>query len=140
MFDTRLTVTNHERWGKLVKTWSTGKNYLEDDRTYPVPQSLEEFKTQLGWAQVGANVPANYKKLEIVVHPDGETLVIKLPPKDEIKKSEDHLTSGDNSYPIPEFYGRTLFGGKDPAGPRDREALLNLHAARIGDYTVSICV
>ena len=27
----RLQVTNHERWGKLVKTWATGTNYLEDD-------------------------------------------------------------------------------------------------------------
>ena len=26
----RMVVTNHERWGNLVKTWSTGKNYLED--------------------------------------------------------------------------------------------------------------
>jgi len=33
----RLVVTNHERWGNLVKTWSTGKNYLEDDNEYPLP-------------------------------------------------------------------------------------------------------
>ena len=24
----RLQVTNHERWGNLVKTWATGNNYL----------------------------------------------------------------------------------------------------------------
>src|SRR3982074_1094205 len=39
----RLVVTNHERWGQLVKTWSTGKNYLEDDNEYPIPQSVDEF-------------------------------------------------------------------------------------------------
>ena len=33
----RLQVTNHERWGKLVKTWATGTNYLEDDNVYPLP-------------------------------------------------------------------------------------------------------
>ena len=33
----RLQVSNHERWGKLVKTWATGTNYLEDDDTYPLP-------------------------------------------------------------------------------------------------------
>ena len=33
----RMQVTNHERWGKLVKTWSTGKNYLDDDNDYPMP-------------------------------------------------------------------------------------------------------
>ena len=30
----RLQVTNHERWGKLVKTWATGTNYLDDDNAY----------------------------------------------------------------------------------------------------------
>jgi hypothetical protein len=34
----RLQVTNHERWGKLVKTWATGNNYLEDDNEYPLPE------------------------------------------------------------------------------------------------------
>ena len=43
----RLQVTNHERWGKLVKTWSTGTNYLEDENTYPVPETVEEFKDHL---------------------------------------------------------------------------------------------
>ena len=33
----RMQVTNHERWGNLVKTWSTGKNYLDDDNDYPIP-------------------------------------------------------------------------------------------------------
>ena len=33
----RLQVTNHERWGKLVKTWATGTNYLDDDNDYPLP-------------------------------------------------------------------------------------------------------
>ena len=33
----RMQVTNHERWGNLVKTWSTGKNYLDDDNEYPIP-------------------------------------------------------------------------------------------------------
>ena len=34
----RMQVTNHERWGNLVKTWSTGKNYLDDDNEYPIPR------------------------------------------------------------------------------------------------------
>jgi len=43
----RLQITNHERWGKLVKTWSTGKNYLDDENEYPVPETVEQFKEQL---------------------------------------------------------------------------------------------
>jgi len=34
----RLQVTNHERWGNLVKTWATGVNYLGDENQYPIPQ------------------------------------------------------------------------------------------------------
>jgi len=32
----RLRVTNHEVWGKLVKTWATGINYLGDGNDYPL--------------------------------------------------------------------------------------------------------
>ena len=42
----RMVVTNHERWGNLVKTWSTGHNYLEDDNEYPLPETVDEFKDQ----------------------------------------------------------------------------------------------
>jgi hypothetical protein len=52
----RLQVTNHERWGKLVKTWATGNNYLEDENEYPLPTTMEEFKEQLAKAQVFATV------------------------------------------------------------------------------------
>ena len=48
----RMVVTNHERWGNLVKTWATGHNYLEDDNAYPVPETVDEFKDQLAKAQV----------------------------------------------------------------------------------------
>jgi hypothetical protein len=57
----RLQVSNHERWGKLVKTWATGTNYLEDDNTYPVPETVDEFKEQLAKAQVFATVPERFK-------------------------------------------------------------------------------
>ena len=45
-------MTNHERWGKLVKTWATGTNYLEDDNEYPLPTTMDEFKEPLAKAQV----------------------------------------------------------------------------------------
>ena len=44
----RLQVTNHERWGKLVKTWATGVNYMDDENSYPLPDTMEAFKEQLG--------------------------------------------------------------------------------------------
>ena len=55
-------MTNHERWGKLVKTWATGQNYMDDDNTYPLPETMEEFKEQLAKAQVFATVPERFKR------------------------------------------------------------------------------
>ena len=59
----RMVVTNHERWGNLVKTWSTGKNYLEDDNEYPIPETVDEFKEQLAKAQVFMTVPDRFTQI-----------------------------------------------------------------------------
>lgn len=61
----RLQVTNHERWGKLVKTWATGQNYLDDENAYPLPETMEEFKEQLAKAQVFATVPDRFKQIHL---------------------------------------------------------------------------
>ena len=75
----RMQVTNHERWGNLVKTWSTGKNYLDDDNEYPIPTTIDEFKEQLAKAQVFMTVPDRYTKVQFVEqHMD--TIVVRLPP------------------------------------------------------------
>ena len=131
----RLQITNHERWGKLVKTWSTGKNYLEDDNEYPVPETVEEFKEQLAKAQVFATVPERFKNIQFVTS-DQETLLLKLPPKVMIEDSEALLQQPGRSYPIPDFYKR-IFNGMDPVVPA--ADVLRVHAERIGDYTVSVC-
>ena len=75
----RMQVTNHERWGNLVKTWSTGKNYLDDDNEYPIPTTVDEFKEQLAKAQVFMTVPDRFTKVNFVEqHLD--TIVVRLPP------------------------------------------------------------
>jgi hypothetical protein len=61
-----MVVTNHERWGNLVKTWATGHNYLEDDNEYPVPETVDEFKNQLAKAQVFMTVPERFKQVKFV--------------------------------------------------------------------------
>ena len=76
----RLQVTNHERWGKLVKTWATGNNYLDDDNEYPLPTTMDEFKEQLAKAQVFATVPERFKQIQFVSS-DQETILVRLPPK-----------------------------------------------------------
>ena len=62
----RMVVTNHERWGNLVKTWATGNNYLEDDNEYPLPETVDEFKEQLAKAQVFMTVPERFKQIKFV--------------------------------------------------------------------------
>jgi len=131
----RLQITNHERWGKLVKTWSTGKNYLDDDNEYPVPETVEQFKEQLAKAQVFATVPERFKHIQFVTS-DQETLLLKLPPKVMIEDSEAMLGEQGSTYPIPPFYKR-LFNGMDPVIPEDEK--FRVHAERIGDYTISNC-
>lgn len=131
----RLQITNHERWGKLVKTWSTGRNYLEDDNEYPVPTTMEEFKEQLAKAQVFATVPERFKHIRFVTS-DQETLLLKLPPKVMIEDSEAMLNEAGSTYPIPPFYKR-LFNGLDPVIPENEK--FKVHAERIGDYTMSLC-
>jgi hypothetical protein len=131
----RLQITNHERWGKLVKTWSTGKNYLDDDNEYPVPTTMEEFKEQLAKAQVFATVPERFKHIQFVTS-DEETLLLKLPPKIMIEDSEAMLSEPGSTYPIPPFYKR-LFNGVDPVIPETDK--FKVHAERIGDYTISFC-
>ena len=135
MFIERLQITNHERWGKLVKTWSTGKNYLEDDNEYPVPETVEEFKEQLAKAQVFATVPERFKNIQFVTS-DQETLLLKLPPKVMIEDSEAILRESGTTYPIPPFYKR-LFNGADPVVTEADK--FKVHAERIGDYTMSLC-
>jgi hypothetical protein len=132
----RLRVTNHEAWGKLVKTWATGKNYVEDGNEYPVPKTIEQFKEQLATAQVFANVPEWAKTIRFVSSNDDE-IVVRLPPKIMIEDSESLLARPGGTYPVPDFYKR-IFKGMDPVIPEADK--LRVHAERIGDYTVSVCI
>jgi len=131
----RLQVTNHERWGQLVKTWATGTNYLDDDNTYPVPSTMDEFKEQLAKAQVFATVPDRFKNIQFVSSAQ-ETILVRLPPKVMIEDSEALLNQPGSTYPLPPFYKR-LFNGLDPVIPEEEK--FRVHAERIGDYTISIC-
>src|SRR3954453_17190832 len=99
----RMQVTNHERWGNLVKTWSTGKNYLDDDNEYPIPTTVDEFKEQLAKAQVFMTVPDRYIKVQFVEqHMD--TIMERLPAAGAIFDSEENRVMPGATYPLPPFY------------------------------------
>ena len=131
----RMQVTNHERWGNLVKTWSTGKNYLDDDNEYPIPTTVDEFKAQLAKAQVFMSVPDRFTKVNFVEqHRTPSWYACRPPRRSRIPKEK--LSQPGATYPLPPFYKR-LFNGMDPVIPEAEK--FKVHAERIGDYTISYC-
>jgi hypothetical protein len=133
-----ITVANYLNWGKLVKTWATGKSSFENDfppitiDKLPIPRSIDELKAQMLLVGAGVFIPANVVGLAVVQYtPD--TLVIRLPPKARIEAKEDDLMQpGQRPYDLPPFY-------RDFDHPLNVQERLDMHACRIGDYTMSMC-
>ena len=71
-----------------------------------------------------------------VIQYSPQTAVIKLPPKAMVEGTEARLSQPNAVYPMPKFY-EDFFSVPLPA--LSREELLNLHAARIGDYSIRNC-
>lgn len=134
MSDTMIPV-NYENWGKLLKTWSTGRNYLEDGNDYQVPTTLAELKAQLELAQTGLELPARITALQVVVAPS-DTLVLRVPPADALLAAEAILATED--YALPPFYS-DHFAGLAPTPLPDAAARLRFQAQRIGDYSIANC-
>jgi hypothetical protein len=135
-----VTVDSYLAWGKLVKTWATGKSYFESDSPpitidkLPIPRSIEELRDQM--VLVGAEAllpPPNVVGLAIVQYtPD--TMVVRLPPNARIKEMEEALAQLETSpYKFPVFYADFI---NRPLKPDEWKAV---HACRIGDYTMSMC-
>jgi hypothetical protein len=130
----RVQIGNNEQWGRLVKTWATGDNYLNDGRSYPHPATLAEFEVQCLAAGVALATPLpSHIKSIMIIQASKEVLLIKLPPKEMVKDSEEVLKT--ESYTLAPFY-KAVFGGNDPV-IQDK---LKFHAERIGDYTLSNCL
>jgi hypothetical protein len=155
-----FNVTNATNWGKLVKSWSTGKNYFHKTKAAPLmPNTVEELMEQCQLYHCGATV-ADWVKGLAIVHYSPETLVFRLPPKALIERSEAMLNeantpasersrnppprggtgeppleSGD--YPLPDFYTNFLKIRPDQRSKKDVE---DFHHARIGEYSVNSCM
>jgi hypothetical protein len=131
----RVMINDELTWGKLVKSWATGDNYMGAGTTLPpVPRTLDELKAQCQQFNVGLQLPDNIKGLAVMQYSE-ETLALRLPPRALVKKTEAEFAANLNSvYPIPTFYD-TFYGHQLPAG-HDR---MDLHACRIGDYVIRNC-
>ena len=135
----RINVRNIDAWGKLVKTWATGKNYVDYKGNkefpvptspdippkYPKPSSFSDFVKQCQTADVGLYFEAKTEKDEkdvtgseplgfVLVQSTPEAYVLRLPAKVMIENSEQLIIAGSD-YELPEFYER-IFGGKVKPG------------------------
>lgn len=158
----RINVTDSEAWGKLVKTWATGKNYVDHEATedkpvpieadtslkYPKPTCFADFVSQAIKAKVGLvfedgqDTPVTGEEAIgfVLLQATSDTSVLRLPAKEKIEESEGKLLGGER-YLLPDFYARIF---DRPAGVVDGRVstklqIMQLHAERVGEYTINTC-
>jgi hypothetical protein len=133
---TKLEISDDILWGKLVKSWATGNNYIAQNKPAPaVPRTQQELFAQAADIGLTISFPDGMVGLEIIQY-SSQTAVIKLPPKSMVEDTEAEFAKPGALYPMPRFY-EDFYGGRLP--PMDKKELLDLHAARIGDYSIRNC-
>lgn len=133
MSGTRVIIHTPLEWGRLVKSWATGRSYFGPGTAVPpIPQSIAELKTQCSAAGINIEIPASITGLAFLQY-SPETLSIRLPPKVLIDESEAILAK--NNYSMPQFY-LDFFNNS----PSDEQGRLDFHACRIGEYSVNSCM
>ncbi len=145
-----LTVGNPENWGKLVKSWATGRNYFDPSQPAPhPPRTVRDLKQQLKRFGCDAEL-APWVKGIAILQVSQETLAIRIPPKELIERTEAILEKANSgsagsprlpvldrgAYPLPEFYVEFLRARPDQ---RTLQVLQSFHNARVGDYSVCSC-
>ena len=160
----RINVADNAAWGKLVKTWATGKNYVrhvptaakpfptevENPPEFPKPTSFKDFVQQCKKVNVGLffqdgnlNPPVgeNEDMGFVLLQVSSDTSVLRLPAKEKIEESEQFLLN--NPYTIPQFY-KDQFRDSDGNLVPPKDLLVQdravLHAQRVGEYTINTCI
>jgi hypothetical protein len=135
---TEVPAASYLAWGKLVKTWATGKSYFEDDSPpigldkLPIPHSIEELRAQMVLVGAEALLPPPHVVGLAIVQYTPDTMVVRLPPKARIEAKEKILEQ-PGAYDFPSFYADFI------NRPLERDERFAVHACRIGDYTMSMC-
>lgn len=142
-----IDATAEVTWGYLVKTWATGTSYVPDPddkkkkipvSRLPVPRTLDDLKDQLKLCGIDklVKIPAAVKGFAVVQY-SPQTLALRLPPKAMIEASEARLAK-KGAYPARPFMDRMY---ADPSRKAlSTEEKMEIHAARIGDYTITSCI
>src|ERR1043165_1740185 len=104
-----IDVGDDLKWGLLVKTWATGEDYVQNGYSYPKPGDLDELKKQIRDAEAKVKIPGYITSLMVVQGPK-DVLILKLPPREMVKDSEDKLKT--QAYEVPKFYGPRAFNNQ----------------------------
>ncbi|MBV8697035.1 hypothetical protein [Bradyrhizobium sp.] len=143
---------DYPQWGKLVKSWATGRNYVDyqgseenpvptaPDNKFQKPRSFEEFWDQCQWAQVDLFFDdANNTPVRrdvgiglIVLQGDSDVFVLRLPPQEILLEHEARFLKG-STYQLPDFYA------KIPELMTTKVGRMTIHAERVGEYTLNTC-
>ena len=135
----RFKTNDDVKWGKLVKSWATGKNYIDPSKPAPVlPRTLDDLKDQCAAVGLNVTIPAMHTGL-VVVQSSKEILMIKLPSKALVEATEAEFEANGAAYPVPKFYDDFYAQFGAPLNLPNKNALLDFHAARIGDYSIRMC-
>jgi hypothetical protein len=104
MMGTKLEISDEILWGKLVKSWATGENYIMRGRpTPPIPERSRSCSSRAADIGLRISFPDGMVGLEIIQY-SGQTVVIKLPPKAMVEATEAEFEATDVVYPMPRFY------------------------------------
>jgi hypothetical protein len=150
-----LNVSNSLNWGKLVKSWATGRNYFDPKKPAPsLPKTLEEFLAQCKAFECGVELGGWVKGISFLTSSE-EVLTVRLPPKVLVDRTEAALRLGNGGkeergdkelpdipklqsgeYHLPDFYAEFLRIRPDQRKLKD---LNDFHTSRVGDYSVCAC-
>jgi hypothetical protein len=131
-----IRVDNDVLWGKLVRSWATGVNYVVPGQPAPkVPETLDQLKAQCRDAGIGISIPSFVTGLQVVRMPK-DKVTLRLPPKDLVEQVERDLKASGAQYPIPQYYDDAYGMALSVPNPDER---VKLQTCRIGDYSISMC-
>jgi hypothetical protein len=137
----RVRIGKWTNWGNLVKSWATGENRVGRSFTGvpagaapPVPQTLAEFVQQCRDAEVNIVIPDSIKGVQFV-QSNGEVLLLRLPNKALVLDTEQAIRQNPADYPLPEYYA---WFWSDQIN-LNHDNVMEFHADRIGDYSISQC-
>jgi hypothetical protein len=147
-------------WGKLVKTWATGKNYVDHNMTetdpvpttqempprFPKPRSFGEFWDQCRNARIGlifddgnnTPVPRDGGIGLVVIQGDADLFVLRVPPDETLREHEARFLAAA-AYQFPPHYQRIFGVPPQPSEMDTKVERMTIHAERVGEYTLNTC-